>query len=298
MRKKLLFRGTATALVTPFKKDGTVDEATLRDLVDLQLKGKTEALVPAGSTGEVAALSEDEQAFVIETGAEQAKKRVPVIGGICGDSTMNAIARAQQAKTCGVDAIVVPPPFSGIAAQEGLYRHYCTIADAAEFPIVIDNVFVHQGALLNASTVLRLARDVPFIVGVIEERPAVSMDIITDRPAGFGLWSGSDLLSLSLIALGADGAVSIVANEVPHLFSDLIRCALKGDWEKARTLHYRLLPLMKANMIEPDPAPVKMALSFMGIIEEDVRLPLVPLTEDLRPSLEHILADLHLLPSE
>ena len=297
MKRKLLFRGTATALVTPFKKDGTVDEATLRDLVDFQLKNRVEALAPAGSTGEVGALSESEQTLVIETVVEQAAKHVPVIGGVGGDSTLKAIAMAKEAKRCGVDAILVPPPFSGSATQEGLYRHYSSIADAVEFPIVIDNTSVPRGTSLDAGTAVRLAHDVPFIVGITEADPATVMGILSERPSGFGLWSGSDVLTLSLVALGADGTLSVVSNEVPRGFSDLVRYALKGTNEKARVLHYKLLPLMVAHSIEPNPVPVKAALAMMGMLEENVRLPLVTLSEHLRPRLEAILTELDILPA-
>ena len=298
MKRKLLFRGTATALVTPFKKEGAVDEATLRELVDIQLKGRVEALVPGGITGEVAALSDGEYAFVIETVVDQVKGRVPVIGGIGGDSTSKAITLAKQAKERGVDAILVPPPFTGFATQEGLYQHYSAIADAIEIPMVIDNGSLRGGAFLDASTVLRLTHDVPFIVGVVEDDPAKSMEILSERPSGFGLWSGSDLLALSLVALGAAGAMSVASNEVPRRFSDLVRCALKDDYERARLLHYRLLPLMNVNLVEPNPVPVKAALAMMGVLEENVRLPLVLLSEHLRPRLETILTELNLLPGE
>ena len=296
MRRKHLFRGTATALVTPFKKNGAVDEATLRELVDFQIKGRVEALVPGAGTGEVAALSESELALVIGTVVEQTAGRVPVIGGIGGDSTLKAIALAKDVTSCGVNAILVPPPFSGTAAQEGLYQHYCMIADAVEAPIVIDNSAVCGGTPLDASTVLRLAHEVPFIVGVVEHRLEESLDILAERPSGFGIWSGCDLLVLSLLALGADGALSVTSNEVPRLYSELVRSALKGAGEKARALHFRLLPLMKANMAEPNPVPVKTALAMMGVIRDNVRLPLVPMSEHLRPHLESILAELKLLP--
>jgi 4-hydroxy-tetrahydrodipicolinate synthase len=296
MKKKLLFQGTATALVTPFKRDGAVDEATLRDLVDFQLKNKVEALAPAGGMGEAGSLSESEQTLVLETVVEQAAKRVSVIGGVGGDSTLKAIALAKGAKSCGVHAILVSPPFSGSVTQEGLYRHYCSIADAVEFPIVIDNVSAPSRAALDASTAVRLAHDVPFIVGIVEAHPGDVMTILSERPAGFGVWSGSDMLALSLLALGADGALSDVSNEVPRGFSDLVRLGLKGANEKARVLHYRLLPLMNAHSVEPSPVPIKTALAMMGMLEENVRLPLVAMSEQLRPRLEAILAELDILP--
>lgn len=298
MKRRLLFRGSATSLLTPFKKDGTVDEATLRDLVDLQLKHRVEALAPTGGTGEVAALSENELTLVLETVVEEVDKRVPVIGGIGADTTLKAIVRAKEAKSCGLDAIMVPPPSSGRTTQEGLYQHYCSIADAVELPMVIDNVSASCGTALEAGTVLRLAHEVPFLSGVIEEDLGKAMGILSERPAGFGVWAGSDMLVLSFLALGADGAVSVVSNEAPRRFSDLVRFSLKGMDEKAREMHYSLLPLMYANGLEPNPVPVKAALAMMGVIEENVRLPLVTLSEHLRPQLEKVLRDARLLPAE
>ncbi len=299
MKRKLLFKGTATALVTPFKKDGSVDEQALRDLVEFQIKGKVEALVPVGSTGEGATLSESEQAFVIETVVDQAKGRVPVIGGASSNATMKAAALARQVKQSGADAILTVAPFYNKPTQNGLLQHFSTIADAVDIPIVIYNVPGRTASNIEAGTVLKLAEDIPHIAGVKEASANFGqiMEILRHRPAGFGVWSGDDNLTLPLVALGADGIVSVVANEVPKMFSDLVRAALKGKWEKARELHFKLLPLMNINFVESNPIPVKAALTMMGMIENQLRLPLVQLSEAHRPKLEQVLRSLHLLQS-
>ncbi len=297
-RRRLLFRGTATALVTPFKRDGSVDEPTLRDLVDLQIRGKVEALVPVGSTGEGATLSEQEQAMVIEIVAAQAKRRVPVIAGASSNSTSRAIAHAKEAKSTGADAILTVAPYYNKPTQEGLYRHFSAIADAVEMPIVLYNVPGRTASNIDSATVLRLAEEVPFIVGIKEASGNLAqiMQILQGRPAGFGVWSGDDNLTLPLIALGADGIISVVANEVPRLFSEMVRAALHGRFEKARETHYRLLDLMMANFIESNPIPVKAAMKAMGLLEDHYRLPLVPISDAHRATLEDILSTLKLIP--
>lgn len=297
MKRKLLFRGTATALVTPFRNDGSVDEVALRELVDFQLKGKVEALVPVGSTGEGPTLSDDEQAFVIESVLDQVDGRVPVIGGASSNSTTKAIALAKQVKRCGADGILTVAPFYNKPTQEGIFRHFSAIADAAEMPIVIYNVPGRTSSNIDANTVLRLIEDIPFIVGVKEASanfPQI-MEILRHRPAGFGVWSGDDNLALPLISLGADGIISVVSNEVPRLFSDMVRFALRGKFDRARKLHFQLLHLMNVNFIESNPIPVKAALAMMGMIEENYRLPLVPLGDHHRPKLEKLLGELKLL---
>ena len=298
MKRKLLFKGTATALVTPFKRDGSVDEPALRELVDFQIKGKVEALVPVGSTGEGATLSEAEQAFVIETVVNQANGRVPVIGGASSNSTTKAVALAKQVKQSGADAILTVAPFYNKPTQDGLRMHFGAIAEAVDIPIVIYNVPGRTASNIEAKTALKLADDIPHIAGIKEASANFGqiMEILHHRPAGFGVWSGDDNLTLPLVALGADGIISVVANETPRLFSDMVRAALRGKWEKAREMHYRLLHLMNANFIESNPIPAKAALHMMGMIENQLRLPLVSLSEANRPKLENVLRELNLIP--
>jgi 4-hydroxy-tetrahydrodipicolinate synthase len=296
-KRKLLFQGTATALVTPFKKDGSVDEATLRELVEFQIKGKVEALVPVGSTGEGATLSDAEQGQVIDMIVDQTNGRVPVIGGASSNSTSKAVALAKQVKNCGADAILTVAPFYNKPTQEGIYQHFSAIADAIELPMVVYNIPGRTASNIEASTVLRLAEEIPYVVGIKEASANFGqiMEILHHRPAGFGVWSGDDNLTLPLIALGADGIISVVSNEVPKLFSDMVRFALKGKFDKARELHYKLLHLMNVNFVESNPIPVKAAMSMMGLLEENYRLPLVRLSDAVRPKVEKALKELGLM---
>jgi 4-hydroxy-tetrahydrodipicolinate synthase len=297
MKRKILFRGTATALVTPFKKGGAVDEIALRALVDFQIRGKVEAIVPVGSTGEGATLTEAEQAYVIETVASQAKGRVPIIAGASSNSTTKAVLLARQAMKSGADAILTVAPFYNKPTQEGIVRHFSAIADAVDLPIVIYNVPGRTASNIEARTALRLATEIPNIVGVKEASANFSqiMEILKHRPAGFAVWSGDDNFTLPLVALGADGIISVVSNEIPRKFSDMVRFALKGKWNQARSLHYELLPLMNINFIESNPIPVKAALHMMGLIENEVRLPLVTLSQPTQKALVRVLNEVHLL---
>lgn len=298
MRRRLLFTGTATALVTPFTPAGTVDEPLLRALVERQIRGGVEALVPVGSTGEGATLSDDEQARVIAVVAEQAAGRVPVIGGASSNATPRAAALARQARRHGADAVLSVAPFYNKPTQEGIFRHFQEIAAAVDIPIVIYNVPGRTASNIDAATTLRLAESGAQIAGVKEASanfPQI-MEILRHRPRGFGVWSGDDNLTLPLIALGADGVISVAANEVPRPFSDMVRHALHGRRERARALHYRLLPLMNANFLESNPIPVKAALALMGLAGATVRLPLVPLSAPARKKLTAVLGELSLLP--
>jgi 4-hydroxy-tetrahydrodipicolinate synthase len=297
MKRRLLFRGTATALVTPFKSNGALDEPTLRDLVELQIKGKVEALVPVGSTGEGATLSEDEQAQVIEIVVDQANGRVPIIAGASSNATVKAIALAKQAKSAGADALLSVAPFYNKPTQNGIIQHFGAIADAVELPIVIYNVPGRTASNIEASTTLRLADENPYVVGIKEASASMGqiMEILRNRPAGFGVWSGDDNLTLPLVALGADGIISVISNEVPRQFSEMVRLALKGKWDKAREMHFSLLPLMNINFVESNPIPVKAAMAMMGLLEESYRLPLLPLSDDARPRLHKVLKELRLI---
>jgi len=296
-RRTLLFRGTGTALVTPFRKDGGVDEVVLRELVDRQIKAGVEALVPVGSTGEGATLAEDEQAQVIEAVVEQAHGRVPVIAGASSNATARAVALAKEAKRRGADAILTVAPFYNKPTQEGLYQHFSAIADAVEMPIVIYNVPGRTASNIEAATQLRLAEEIPYVAGVKEASGNLAqiMEVLHHRPAGFGVWSGDDNMTLPLVALGADGIISVVSNEVPKEFSEMVRCALRGKYEKARELHFRLLHLMNVNFVESNPIPVKAAMAKMNLLEEVYRLPLTPPSDASRAKIEKTLKQLKLV---
>lgn len=296
-KRRLVFRGTGTALVTPFKKDGSVDEVVMRELVDRQIKAKVEALVPVGSTGEGATLSEEEQAQVIDIVVDQVRGRIPVIGGASANSTRKAVALAQEAKRHGADAILTVAPFYNKPTQEGLYQHFGAIAEAVEIPVIIYNVPGRTASNIEAATALRLADDSPFIAGIKEASANLPqiMDLLARRPEGFGVWSGDDNLALPLVALGADGIISVVSNEIPAEFGTMIRYALKGRYSKARELHYRYLRLMNLNFIESNPIPVKAAMAMMELLDDSYRLPLTPIGSSARSPLEQELRKLHLI---
>jgi 4-hydroxy-tetrahydrodipicolinate synthase len=293
-------RGCATALVTPFKADGSVDESRLRALVDRQITGGVKLLVPCGTTGESATMTEAEDQLVIAITVEVARGRGRVIAGTGSNSTVAAIEYSQRARDLGADAMLQVAPWYNKPTQEGLYAHFRAIAEAIpETPIVLYNVPGRTSSNIAAPTVLRLARDCENIVAVKEASGNLTqiMEILRDRPANFSVLSGDDAVTLPLIALGAEGIVSVASNEIPDLMSRMTELALDGNWTEARALHYRLLPLMDINFIESSPGPVKAAMAMMGLLEENFRLPLVPIQEQSRARIREVIAGLGLLES-
>lgn len=291
-------RGCATALVTPFAADGSVDEKRLRELLEYQLNGGVRVLVPCGTTGESVTMNDAENQLVIRTTVEVARGRAKVIAGTGSNSTAVTIERSRIARDIGVDAILTVAPYYNKPTQDGLYAHFRAIAEAvAGLPVVIYNVPGRTSSNIAAETTLRLARDVENIVGVKEASGNLSqiMEILRSRPEGFRVISGDDSLTLALIALGGEGLISVASNEAPALMSQLNELALAGNWDEARKLHYRLLPLMEANFIESSPGPVKAAMALMGLLEENLRLPLVPVQEKTRVRMREVLNDLGLL---
>jgi 4-hydroxy-tetrahydrodipicolinate synthase len=292
----MLFRGTGTALVTPFNSRGDVDENALRRLVNAQIAGGVEALLPAGTTGESVTLDEDEHVRVVEIVVEQTRGRVPVIAGAGSNSTRKTISLCKRILSAGADGVLIVAPYYNKPTQEGLFQHYEAISDAIDAPMIVYNVPGRTSCNIEAATTLRIA-GLPNVAGIKEASGNIGqvMEILRDRPRGFALWAGDDAVALPYAALGADGVVSVVSNEVPREFSRMVRLGLAGDFAAARKLHYRLLPLMNINFIESNPIPVKAALGMMGMIEEEYRLPLVPLTNAHRPKLKAVLRDLGLV---
>ena len=285
-------RGCATALVTPFTKGGAVDEARMRALVERQIAGGVKLLVPCGTTGESATLSTEEQQRVIAITIAAAKGKARVIAGVGNNNTAVTIERAKAARVAGADAALVVGPYYNKPTQAGFQAHYAAIAAAIPgFPIVLYNVPGRTGSNIAAATTLALAREVDNVVAVKEASGDLSqiMAILRGRPDGFKVLSGDDALTLAVVALGGDGIVSVASNEVPDLMSRMTDLALAGDWTAARTLHYKLLPLMEGNFIESNPGPVKAAMASMGLLEEQFRLPLVPVQESTRARLKEIL---------
>jgi 4-hydroxy-tetrahydrodipicolinate synthase len=291
-------RGCATALVTPFTSNGAVDEKRLRELIEYQIAGGVRVLVPCGTTGESVTMTDEENRLVIRTTVELARGRAKVIAGTGSNSTAVTIARSENARTLGVDGILTVAPYYNKPTQAGLYAHFRAIAEAVNgLPVVIYNVPGRTSSNISAETTLRLARDVENIVAVKEASGNLSqiMEILHRRPEGFRVISGDDALTLAMIALGGDGLISVASNEAPAMMSQMNELALAGNWDEARALHYRLLPLMEANFIESSPGPVKAALALMGLLEENLRLPLVPVEEKTRARMREVLIELGLL---
>ena len=291
-------RGCATALVTPFTASGAVDEKRLRDLIEYQIAGNVRVLVPCGTTGESVTMNDDENRLVIRTTVEVSRGRAKVIAGTGSNSTAVTIERSKAARDLGVDGVLTVAPYYNKPTQEGLYAHFRAVAEAVgDLPVVIYNVPGRTSSNISAETTLRLARDVENIVAVKEASGNLSqiMEILRERPEGFRVISGDDALTLPMIALGAEGLISVASNEAPELMSRMNDLALAGNWDEARALHYRLLPLMEGNFIESSPGPVKAAMALMGLLEENLRLPLVPVQEKTRARMREILSELGLL---
>jgi len=291
-------RGCATALVTPFTADGAIDEQRLQELVGYQITNGVKLLVPCGTTGESATMTEQEDEFVIGKTIELARGRARVIAGTGSNSTAAAIDNSKKARELGADAVLLVAPYYNKPTQQGLYAHFRAIAEAVEgLPVVIYNVPGRTSSNISAETTLRLAHDVENIVAVKEASGNLSqiMEILRGRPDGFKVLSGDDSLTFAIIALGGDGLISVASNEAPELMSRYVNAALEGNWNEARELHYRLLPLMEVNFIESSPGPVKAAMSMMGLLEENFRLPLVPIQEKSRGRVREVLVEVGLL---
>ena len=290
-------RGCATALVTPFTSDGAIDEDALTRLIEYQLAGGVRLLVPCGTTGESATMTEAEDQRVIKRTIELAKGRAHVIAGTGSNSTAATIQNSQIARDLGTDALLVVAPFYNKPTQHGLYAHFRAVAEAVDLPIVIYNVPGRTSCNIAAETTLRLARDCENIVAVKEASGNLSqiMEILRERPEGFRVLSGDDAITFPMIALGGDGLISVASNEAPELMARMVNLALEGKWDEARELHYRLLPLMEVNFIESSPGPVKAGLAMMNLIGENYRLPLVPIQEKSRAQLRTVLVELGLL---
>jgi 4-hydroxy-tetrahydrodipicolinate synthase len=273
-------QGCGTALVTPFTDRGEVDFPALRALVDWQIAEKIDFLVPCGSTGEAQTLSDDERERVVASVVEVAAGRVPVMAGATSNDTARAVAETQRMCRLGVDYILSATPYYNKPTQEGLFRHFAAVADESTKPVCLYNVPGRTAVNLSPATTLRLAEH-PNVIGIKEACGDLKqvMEILRGRPRGFSVLSGDDWLTLGLIAAGGDGLISVTSNEVPGPMTGYVHLALSGNLEPAREWHYRLLPLMDANFLETNPAPVKAALALMGRIHNVLRLPLVPVTE-------------------
>jgi 4-hydroxy-tetrahydrodipicolinate synthase len=286
-------RGCGTALVTPFKADNSIDEDVLRALVSWQVESGIDFLVAAGTTAETPTLSHDEWLRVIDIVIETAAGRVPVVAGATSNSTQDAVDKAKEvAGRPGVDAILTASPYYNKPTQEGQYRHFKTIAEAVSKPIILYNVPGRTGANIEPGTMARLA-EVPNIIGVKESSGDLSQiaEVCNAAPERILIFSGDDAFTLPVIALGGVGVISVASNEIPREMVEMTRSALNNDWERARRIHRKYLPLMQANFLESNPLPVKAVLAMMGKIQEVYRLPLVPMKRDTRSKLQRIATD-------
>ena len=286
-------QGCGTALVTPFTDRGEVDYPALRSLVEWQIAEQIDFLVPCGSTGEAQTLDDSERERVVAAVVETAAGRVPVMAGASSNDTARATAEARRMCRLGIDYILTATPYYNKPTQGGLFRHFTAVADASTKPICLYNVPGRTAVNLQPSVALELAEH-PNIMGIKEASGDLAqvMRILRGRPERFAVLSGDDWLTLAIVAAGGDGLVSVAANEMPGPMRALVHLMLAGDVEKARQWHYRLLPLMEANFLESNPAPVKAALALTGRIRNVLRLPLVPVTEKTRAAMAATLKDL------
>lgn len=289
-------KGCATALVTPFRKDGSIDEECYRKLVERQVANGVKLLVPCGTTGESVTMSEDERLDVIRITVEVAKaKKAKVIAGTGSNNTAATIDFTRAARQAGADMALIVAPYYNKPTQEGMFAHFSEIANSVrDLPIMLYNVPGRTSSNITAATTIRLAEACPNIVATKEASGNFSqiMEIVRTRPKGFRVFSGDDMTTVPMIAAGADGLVSVCSNEIPKETSQMVEAALDGGFSKARRIHYKILELMEANFIEASPAPCKFVMKEMGLLEENLRLPLVPVTAPTRKILKRILTDL------
>jgi 4-hydroxy-tetrahydrodipicolinate synthase len=289
-QRKISLQGCGTALVTPMKSDGSIDEPALRKLVEWQIASKIDFLVPCGTTGETPTLSMDECLRVIRIVVDTVDGRVPIVAGATSNSTRDAVEKARVvAAVQGVDHILTASPYYNKPTQEGQYQHFKAIADAINKPIILYNVPGRTGANIEPATLTRLA-EIANIVGVKEASGNISQiaDVCNAVPDNFLVFSGDDAITLPVISLGGAGIISVASNEIPSEMAEMTRLALADRWEEARRIHRKYLPLMQINFIESNPLPVKAALAMMGKIEENYRLPMVPMRPDTRQKLEQV----------
>jgi len=284
-------RGCGTALVTPFTRSGAIDEAALRRLIEAQLEGGVDFLVPCGTTGESVTMSGDEQARVVELTVETAAGRVPVVAGAGGYNTREVIERIHCYTELGADAILSVTPYYNKPTQEGLAQHFRAIAEASHLPIILYNVPGRTGCNLEPATVERLA-EIERIIGVKEASGNISQigEIASLVDSSFRIFAGDDSMVLPVVALGGAGVISVASNLLPRRVSDLAHACIAGRLDEARALNRELTPLFKVLFIESNPIPIKAALAMAGLIEEVYRLPLVPLGEANRARLKQVLA--------
>jgi len=269
--------GVGTALITPFTKDGSVDEAAVRRLARRQIDGGVHFLVPCGTTGETPTLTDAEKRRVVELVVEEAAGRVPVLAGAGGYDTREVAHAAKEMEKAGASGLLSVTPYYNKPTPEGLFQHFSAVADATRLPIVLYNVPGRTGCNMDAATIARLAT-IPNVVGVKEASGNIQQmaEVLRAVPPDFLVLSGDDAITVPLMAIGGRGIISVASNEIPAEMAEMVEAAEGGDYQRARTLHQRLLPLLLGNFVESNPGPVKFAMAAMGLCELVYRLPMVP----------------------
>jgi 4-hydroxy-tetrahydrodipicolinate synthase len=290
-----MFEGAFTALITPFR-DGAVDERALCDLVEWQIQSGIDGLVPCGSTGESATLTHAEHDQVVKLVVEQTRHRVPVIAGAGSNSTAEAIRLTATAREYGADGALLISPYYNKPTQDGIYRHYKMIAANVDLPLIVYNIPGRTGSNILPETFARLC-DIRQVVGIKEASGSMDQcsDILKLCGGRLTMLSGDDSLTLPLIAMGAGGVIATISNVMPAQMHDLAKCALAGDFARAREIHYQMLPLMRALFTETNPIPVKQACAFMGKCVNELRMPLVPMTSGPADRLHSVMKELRLI---
>jgi 4-hydroxy-tetrahydrodipicolinate synthase len=291
-----MFQGSIVALVTPFR-GGKVDEAKLKELVEMHVAQGTDGIVPCGTTGESPTLSHDEHRRVVEIVVEAARKRLHVIAGTGSNATSEAIELTTHAKKAGAAGALVVNPYYNKPTQEGLYRHFRAVADAVDIPILAYNIASRTAINVETDTLVRLVKDCPNLVGVKEASGSLDQmtQVILACGPDFSVLSGDDNLTLPLMSVGGRGVISVIANFVPRETAEMTHAALAGDWKLARELHLKLFPLARAAFMETNPIPVKEAMGMMGMLEPEFRLPMCPMGAANRERLRAILVQHGLL---
>ena len=289
--------GCGTALITPFRGDGALDEAAIVRLANRQIDSGVNFLIPCGTTGEASTLTEAETLRVVEAVVGAVAGRAPVFAGCSHNATAEAVTRAKKlAKVPGLTGLLTANPYYNRPNQEGQYQHFRAIAEAVELPLLLYNIPSRTGVNLEPATVLRLA-EIESVIGIKESSGNLAQitELIAQAPRGFKIFSGDDGLTLPVLALGGMGLVSVTSNAIPAQMAQMVRAALSGDWPAARAINCRFFRLMQAHFSEPSPAPVKAVLALMGYCEDRLRLPMVPVSGTTRRKLETMLAELGLL---
>ncbi|MFQ5329571.1 MAG: 4-hydroxy-tetrahydrodipicolinate synthase [Thermodesulfobacteriota bacterium] len=286
-----MLQGSMTAIVTPFR-NGKIDEKGFRRLIEFQVKGGSDGIVPCGTTGESATLTPEEHERVVEIAIDAAKGRVPVIAGTGSNSTDETISFTRHAEEAGADAVLLISPYYNKPTQEGLYQHYRAVAEAVSIPIILYNVPGRTALNMLPETVARLSK-FRNIIGIKEASGSLAQvsDIIEMSRKGFVVLSGDDFITLPMLAIGAKGAISVTSNIMPKDMSQMCAAQLGGDTKKALKLHYKMQSLHRSMFLETNPIPVKTALAMMGLVREEFRLPLVKMRGEKRRRLKGVLKD-------